>query len=114
MQRVAGELTRAGSFFFFGGLGIHLTKAVVAHLVSYDITWGATKKEVERSNFFIEGPRILRRFWLSFAASFAIAAGMVVLSTDLVPAGWQVPGVEWAVIFPLACVRELLCRGRVR
>jgi hypothetical protein len=29
---------------------------------------------------------------------------MIVLSTGLVPPGWQIPGVDWAVIFPLAVV----------
>ena len=43
----------AFSFFFFGGLSIHLSQALLAHLFSYNITWGATKKEVERSNFFV-------------------------------------------------------------
>lgn len=49
------------SFFFFGGLGIPLSLAMLAHLFSYDITWTATKKEVERSNFFKEVPKILKR-----------------------------------------------------
>ncbi|KAI0287145.1 glycosyl transferase family group 2-domain-containing protein [Russula brevipes] len=91
-------------FFFFGGLSIHLSQALLAHLFSYNITWGATKKEVERSNFFIEVPRILRRFWLSLVVGFFMIAMMIVLSTNLVPAGWQVPGFDWAVIFPLAVV----------
>jgi hypothetical protein len=92
------------SFFFFGGLSIHLSQALLAHLFSYNITWGATKKEVERSNFFIEVPRILRRFWLSLVIGFFMFAMMIVLSTNLVPQGWQVPGYDWAVIFPLAIV----------
>jgi hypothetical protein len=94
----------AYSFFFFGGLSIHLSQALLAHLFSYNITWGATKKEVERSNFFIEVPRILRRFWLSLTISFFMFVMMVVLSTNLVPRGWQIPGFDWAVIFPLAVV----------
>ena len=49
------------SFFFFGGLGIPLSQAILAHLFSYNMTWQATKKEVERSNFFKEVPRILKR-----------------------------------------------------
>lgn len=49
------------SFFFFGGLSIPLSQAILAHLFSYNITWTATKKEVERSNFFKEVPRILKR-----------------------------------------------------
>jgi hypothetical protein len=94
----------AHSFFFFGGLSIHLSQALLAHLFSYNITWGATKKEVERSNFFIEVPRILRRFWLSLIIGFFLFAMMIVLTTDLVPPGWRIPGVDWAVIFPLAVV----------
>jgi hypothetical protein len=52
------------SFFFFGGLSIPLSQAILAHLFSYNMTWGATKKEVERSNFFKEIPRILKRYAL--------------------------------------------------
>ncbi|KAL4063684.1 glycosyl transferase family group 2-domain-containing protein [Scleroderma yunnanense] len=48
-------------FFFFGGLGIPLSQAILAHLFSYNITWQATRKEVERSNFFKEVPKILKR-----------------------------------------------------
>ncbi|KAI6111864.1 hypothetical protein EDD16DRAFT_1694095 [Pisolithus croceorrhizus] len=46
------------SFLFFSGLSVHLTVALLAHMFSYNITWSATKKEVERSNFVIEVPRI--------------------------------------------------------
>ncbi|TDL23464.1 hypothetical protein BD410DRAFT_857631 [Rickenella mellea] len=91
-------------FFFFGGLSVHLSQALLAHLFSYNITWGATKKEVERSNFFLEVPKILKRFWLSLLVSFFLIALMVVLSTSLVPPGWRIEGVQWAVIFPLAIV----------
>lgn len=91
-------------FFFFGGLSIHLTTALLAHLFSYNITWGATKKEVERSNFWIEVPRIWKRFWMTFMLFFLVIAGMVVLTTPLVPPEWQIPGSSWAVILPLAIV----------
>ncbi|EJD00575.1 uncharacterized protein FOMMEDRAFT_112123 [Fomitiporia mediterranea MF3/22] len=89
-------------FFFFGGLSVHLSQSVLAHLFSYNITWGATKKEVERSNFFLEVPKILRRFWLSIIVCGLITATMVILSTSLVPVEWRIPGFDWAVIFPLA------------
>lgn len=90
------------SFFFFGGLSIHLSQALLAHLFSYNITWGATKKEVERSNFFIEVPRILKRFWIAFLLCFVTIIGMIILTTSLVPPEWQIPGLDWAVILPLA------------
>lgn len=89
-------------FFFFGGLAIHISQAILAHMFSYNMTWAATKKEVERSNFFKEIPKILKRFWLSFTISFIIVAGMIVVSTPLVPLAWRIDGSSWAVIFPLA------------
>jgi hypothetical protein len=89
------------SFFFFGGLSIHLSVALLAHLFSYNITWGATAKEVERSNFFIEVPRILRRFWFVFLVCFTAVAGMGVLSTSATPIAWRVPAVNWGVLLPL-------------
>jgi len=92
-------------FFFFGGISIHLSQALLAHLFSYNITWGATKKEVERSNFFLEVPKILKRFWVAWLLCFIALAGMAILSTDLVPLEWQVPATtEWALIFPVAMV----------
>ena len=73
-------------------------------MFSYNITWGATKKEVERSNFWLEIPKILKRFWLSFAICFVLMVMMIIFSTDLLPPAWQVPSWNWAVIFPLALV----------
>lgn len=109
------------SFFFFGGLGIPISQAILAHLFSYNITWGATIKEVERSNFFKEVPKIFKRcvssptccyafthstvmysFWFPFIVCFVIIAGMIICATPLVPLAWRVDGSGWAVIFPLA------------
>ena len=70
-------------------------------MFSYDIQWGATKKEVERSNFFIEVPRILKRFGLAFALCITTIVGIVVLTLPVVPPEWQIQGYGWAVIFPL-------------
>ncbi|KAF9808119.1 hypothetical protein IEO21_07973 [Rhodonia placenta] len=91
-------------FFFFGGLPIHLSAALLAHLFSYNITWGATKKEVERSNFWQEVPRILARFGPAFSLCLLLCAAMVVLSLGVIPSGWQIPGWDWAAIFPIAIV----------
>ncbi|KAF9005040.1 glycosyl transferase family group 2-domain-containing protein [Cyathus striatus] len=85
-------------------LSIHLSISLLAHMFSYNITWGATKKEVEKSNFWIEVPRILKRFWFAFLLSFLSLAAIVILSTSLIPVEWQVPGSSWAVILPLCIV----------
>ncbi|EJD37769.1 hypothetical protein AURDEDRAFT_116681 [Auricularia subglabra TFB-10046 SS5] len=89
-------------FFFFGGLSLPLSGAILAHLVSYDISWSSTIKEVEKSNFFKEVPRIFKRFWATFLIAGLIALAMIVLSTNLVPRGFHVGAGDWSVIFPLA------------
>ncbi|TFY58219.1 hypothetical protein EVG20_g8236 [Dentipellis fragilis] len=97
-------------FFFFGGLSIPLSQAILAHLFSYNMTWTATKKEVERSNFFKEVPRIFKRqvfrlrlpFWFPLLVSTVLIAGIIVCATPLVPLEWRVDGSAWAVIFPIA------------
>jgi hypothetical protein len=99
------------SLFFFGGLSIHLSKALLAYLFSYNIQWGATKKEVERSNFFIEVPRILKRFRVAFVVALLALIAIVVLCLPVVPVGWRFHIVsDWALIFPLAltCILHLL------
>jgi cellulose synthase/poly-beta-1,6-N-acetylglucosamine synthase-like glycosyltransferase len=90
--------------FFFGGLSIHLSTALLAHLFSYNMTWGSTVKEVEKSTFWIEVPRILKRFWLSFLICFLAMIMMIVFTTNIVPFEWQVPGYNWALIIPLSLV----------
>lgn len=71
-------------------------------MLSLNITWSATVKEVQKSNFFKEVPKILKKFWFSLAVSWVIIAGMVVASTSLVPVSWRVDSSAWGVIFPLA------------
>jgi hypothetical protein len=89
-------------FFFFGGLAIPLTTAILAHMFSYNISWGATVKEVQKSNFFKEVPKILKKYWFSLTLSWILIAAIIILSTPLVPIGWRVGGDGWGVIFPLA------------
>ena len=46
----------------------------------------------------------MKRFWFPLLLSFALIAGMAVLSTRVVPLEWRVTGEGWAVILPLAYV----------
>lgn len=73
-------------------------------MVSYNIQWGATKKEVERSNFFLEVPKILVRFRVALICSFIVMIGMIVLTLPFIPLEWQIPSTAWSVIAPLAIV----------
>ncbi|KAF9232229.1 hypothetical protein BU15DRAFT_81466 [Melanogaster broomeanus] len=89
---------------FFGGLSIYLSVALLTHLFSYNIMWGTTKKQVKKSNFFIEVPRIWQRFRLALVLCGVVAAGdgRPQLEMVLVPAEWTVDLGDWAVIFPIA------------
>ena len=77
---------------------------MIAHLVSYNITWGATKKEVERSNFFLEVPKILVRFRVALIFAFLVLGGMIALMLPMIPMEWQIPYTVWSVIVPLGIV----------
>ena len=49
-------------------------------------------------------PKILKRFWLSLVICGILIAGMIILSSNLMPIGWRVESIDWAVIFPLSVV----------
>lgn len=88
-------------FIFFGGLSIHLSKSILAHMFSYNITWGATKKEVERSNFFLEVPKILKRFRVALIVCFLASATMIVFALPQIPRDLRIPITNWSVCLPL-------------
>ncbi|KAH8717088.1 glycosyl transferase family group 2-domain-containing protein [Phaeosphaeriaceae sp. PMI808] len=88
---------------FLGGLSLHVSAALLAHMFEYNMQWGATAKEAEFSNFFIEVPRVLKRFKFSFAISALGVAAMVILSLGtFVPYGWRIT--DFVAIFPMAIV----------
>lgn len=88
---------------FLGGLSLHVSGALLAHMFEYNMQWGATSKEAEFSNFFIEVPRVLKRFKFSFAISMLGIAAMVVLSlAPFVPVGWRI--IDFVALFPMGIV----------
>ncbi|KAL5118210.1 hypothetical protein ACEQ8H_003882 [Pleosporales sp. CAS-2024a] len=88
---------------FLGGLSLHVSEALLAHMFEYNMQWGATAKEAEWSNFFIEVPRVLKRFKYSFAMSTVAMAGVVILAlANFVPYAWRVT--DFTAIFPMCIV----------
>lgn len=87
------------SVSFFPG-----TLYIDARRSSLHRTWGSTGKEVEKSTFWIEVPRIIKNFKLSIIICLLLIAMMVVFTTDAVPFDWQIPGWNWALIIPLSLV----------
>ena len=88
-------------FIFLGGLSLHVSKALLCHMFSIDITWGATNKEAEDIPFFEEIPRLLRTFKGTFIMCIALTMLMVALAL-IVPYEWRIDFLT--AIFPLALV----------
>ncbi|KAF8191926.1 glycosyl transferase family group 2-domain-containing protein [Mycena galopus ATCC 62051] len=82
---------------FFSGLGIHLAIVLLAHMFSCKVTWGATSKEVKRTNISIEIRRIFKRFKLVFLVSLILVVAAFLLSR-------HIPGKSTVIILPLATV----------
>jgi len=70
---------------------------------------GATSKEKENSNFFVEVPKILKNFKFSIAFAVIGIVGMIVLAVaPFVPHDWKVD--DFIAILPMStvCVSHLL------
>lgn len=67
------------------------------------MTWGATSKEAEFSNFFIEVPKVLRRFKFSICFAVVSIVGMIMMATaPWVPYDWKIG--DFVAILPMATV----------
>lgn len=88
---------------FLGGLSLHVSSALLAHMFEYNMSWGATAKEAEFSNFFIEVPKVLKKFKFSMIFSLLGIGGMIVLATvPQIPWDWQIR--DFVAILPMATV----------
>lgn len=87
---------------FMGGLGIHLTSALLAHLFSIDVNWGSTNKTLENSSFSKEVPKIWKQFkWLYIGLAFLIL--MMIALAFATPEGWRING-----LVPCICLGWLI------
>ncbi|KAH0541792.1 hypothetical protein FGG08_003747 [Glutinoglossum americanum] len=88
---------------FLGGLSLHVSQALLAHMFEVDMTWGATAKEAEFSNFFIEVPKVLKKFKFSMLFSLTSILAMVVLAKGtFIPPDWRIK--DFVAILPMATV----------
>ncbi|KAI1087920.1 glycosyl transferase family group 2-domain-containing protein [Rostrohypoxylon terebratum] len=88
---------------FLGGLSLHVSQAILAHMFEIDMTWGATSKEAEFSNFFIEVPKVLKKFKFSMLFSLLFIVGMIVMAVaPIVPHNWRIT--DFVAILPMATV----------
>ncbi|BFZ56764.1 hypothetical protein PYCC9005_003812 [Savitreella phatthalungensis] len=93
---------------FFGGLSLHVSQALVWHLLSIPISWGSTAKVLEESHFWREIPHIWQRFRWMYAILGFFGVAALILSTPFAPIAWRtVPSVFASL--PLGWV--LLCHA---
>ncbi|KAK9366095.1 glycosyl transferase family group 2-domain-containing protein [Lipomyces kononenkoae] len=76
---------------FMGGLSWHLSLSLLSHMLSINMQWGATAKELEASNFFKEFPKILKGYKYMYIVTFIFVAGMLALAFA-VPTTWNITG----------------------
>ncbi|KAL1866050.1 hypothetical protein Daus18300_006951 [Diaporthe australafricana] len=88
---------------FLGGLSLHVSQAILSHMFEIDMTWGATSKEAEFSNFWIEVPKVVKKFRWSMIFSVTAVIVMVVLAVaPIVPYSWRIT--DFVAILPMATV----------
>lgn len=86
---------------FLGGISLHVSQALLSHLFSVDMSWGATSKEAENTTFFKEIPKVLKSFKFTFLFVFLCTAMIICLAT-VAPYFWQVR--LFIAIFPLSAI----------
>lgn len=74
---------------FFGGLSLHVSKALIAHMFSLNMQWGATAKEKDNSNFFKEAGRIFGAFKYTLLVCLIGVIGMLYLGL-WAPLQWRI------------------------
>jgi hypothetical protein len=88
---------------FFGGMSLHVSQAILCHMFGIDMSWGATAKEVEFSNFFIEIPKVAKTFKYSMMMCLTVITGMVIMAkAEFIPWSWNIT--QFVAIFPLAMI----------
>jgi hypothetical protein len=117
-----GEASLLGAFFenlkwmpffmiFFGGVSFHILLAILSHMFSIDMSWGATAKEKDNSNFFAELPKIWKRFKWMYLFMILMIAAMIYLG-NFAPHGWEIDGltsvVPWAVTVIMHCLLPIM------
>ncbi|KAK3112694.1 hypothetical protein LTR53_010749 [Teratosphaeriaceae sp. CCFEE 6253] len=86
---------------FLGGISLHVSQALLSHLLGIDMSWGATSKEAENTTFFQEVPKIIKRFKITFIFCILCSAMMIVCS-HFVPELWRIN--LFISIWPLATI----------
>lgn len=84
---------------FFGGISIHLSKAILCHFFSINMGWNSTAKELEETGFFIGMDKIVKDFkWMYIIV--LLLTGVLVYMALFAPKGWMIS--DFSMIVPVA------------
>ena len=86
---------------FLGGVSLHVSQALLCHMFSIDMSWGATAKEIVDTTFFDEVNKALRKYKVTFIWCIAMSAVMIYLA-KYGPPLWRIDFLT--ACFPLATV----------
>lgn len=84
----------------FSGMSLHVSQALLCHMFSINMQWGATAKEVTATNFFVEVPIVFKKFKYSMGLSLFGIVAMIVMAVGPLPWSWNID--KFVAIFPLA------------
>ena len=86
---------------FLGGVSLHVSQALLCHMFSIDMSWGATAKELVDTTFFEEVNKAMRKYKVTFIWCIIMAAAMVYFAR-FGPPFWRID--FFTAIWPLATV----------
>jgi hypothetical protein len=89
---------------FFGGISIHLCKAIFSHFLGLKMEWNSTAKELEATGFFIGMDKIIKDFKYMYIIVFLLT-GVLVYMALYAPQGWEI--VNFSMIVPVA--NQIIC-----
>lgn len=96
---------------FFGGISFHISKSLLCHFFGIPVEWGATAKELERSDFFKEMQIIIKKFKYMYIACILMIGGMVYLAF-FAPLEWRINGLNsclplaWSIVSHVSYLLE--------
>ena len=86
---------------FLGGISLHVSQALLSHMFSIDMNWGATAKEETDTTFAEEFRMVGKKFWKCWLACLA-GVGMMVYCAVWAQGDWKID--FFTAIWPLGTI----------
>ncbi len=86
---------------FLGGISLHVSQALLCHMFSIDMSWGATAKEITETHFFDEMGKVLKNFKYMFIWCLLCCGAMIYLAVAAPPL-WRIN--FFTAIWPLSTI----------